>query len=183
MRNSNIIVLICACILMSSCKEDKISTMLESMTGKPFIFYESDCQILHKGDTTVLDNTVQYDYEYVFYYDSTQCSSCALNNIDGVSEFKEYIAQEHLPLKLTFVFAPSIGNRNSFKEIYTQSVFEEPILVDKDCNIEKRNKFLPKEHMYHSFLIDKSGKILLVGNPLRNTKLKELMKQIIVGIN
>lgn len=183
MRNLYIILLICACILMPSCKENRISTMVESMTGQPFIFNEADCLILHKGDTAVLNNnTLQDYYEYVFYYDSTQCSSCALNNIDGVSELKEYIAQEHLPVRLTFVFAPSTGNMDSFEEIYMQSVFEEPVLVDKDYNIEKQNGFIPKEHMYHSFLTDKSGKIILVGSPLRNTKLKELMKQLIVDV-
>lgn len=180
MRNLNIILMICVCILVHSCKENKISTMVESMTGQTFKFNEADCLILHKGDTAMLNNTLQEDYEYVFYYDSTQCTSCALNNIDGVSEFKEYIIQEHLPVRLTFVFAPSTANMNLFQDIYMQSVFDEPVFVDKDYTIESQNMFVPKEHMFHSFLIDKFGKILLVGSPLRNSELRELMKQIIV---
>ena len=50
MRNLNIILMICVCILVHSCKENKISTMVESMTGQTFKFNEADCLILHKGD-------------------------------------------------------------------------------------------------------------------------------------
>ena len=53
------------------------------------------------------------------------------------------------------------------------------IYVDSLFAFRKQNKNLPVEQKYHSFLLDKLGHVILVGNPLQNSKIEELLDKII----
>ena len=45
----------------------------------------------------------------------------------------------------------------------------------------KNNPHIPQENIYHTFVIDKNGKVLLVGNPFQNDKMTALLNKILVS--
>jgi len=54
-----------------------------------------------------------------------------------------------------------------------------PLYIDKAYTFRKDNAMIPNDKNYHTFLIDKDNRILLVGDPLRNTKIRELIIDIV----
>ena len=54
-----------------------------------------------------------------------------------------------------------------------------PIYLDKSHLFKSNNKFLPEEKQYHVFLIDENNNVLLVGNPLLNPHVCDIMYKII----
>ena len=57
--------------------------------------------------------------------------------------------------------------------------FEYPLFLDKNRQMQQINNF-PKEPMFQTFLLDKNNRVLLIGNPIGNTKLWNLYKDIII---
>ena len=45
----------------------------------------------------------------------------------------------------------------------------------------KNNPHIPQENIYHTFVIDKNGKVLLVGNPFQNDRMTALLNKILVS--
>lgn len=43
----------------------------------------------------------------------------------------------------------------------------------------KENNHIPSESLFHTFLINKYDSIVLVGNPVKNRKIKELLNVIL----
>jgi len=43
-----------------------------------------------------------------------------------------------------------------------------------DGSFERLNPHLPKDERFHTFLLDENNKVILVGYPVNNPKLKEL---------
>ena len=48
------------------------------------------------------------------------------------------------------------------------------IYLDTAYVFKKHNPTIPKDTKYHSFLLDKEGKVLFVGSPIDNKKIKNV---------
>lgn len=60
--------------------------------------------------------------------------------------------------------------------------FHHPIWIDKENMLNKLNHF-PADPTFQTFLLDKDNRVLAVGNPIHNPKVKELYLKIIRGEN
>lgn len=74
---------------------------------------------------------------------------------------------------------PKIEQMEDVHFSIASSGLHSPIYVDSLFAFRKQNKKLPTEQKYHSFLLDKLGHVILVGNPLQNSKIEEMLDKII----
>ena len=51
--------------------------------------------------------------------------------------------------------------------------FEYPIVLDRDNRFELVNE-IPRESEFQTFLLNEQNQVILVGNPLKNSELKQL---------
>lgn len=75
-------------------------------------------------------------------------------------------------VKFIFAFSP-----NRIKDIYHAILtanFTYPVYVDKQDSIAKLNRF-PLESNLHTFLLDKNNRVIAVGNPVYNPKIKNFI--------
>ncbi len=54
-----------------------------------------------------------------------------------------------------------------------------PVHVDTAGIFIRENPHIPREAVYHTFLLDKDNRVVLVGNPSRSEKIKEMFWQIV----
>ena len=142
-------------ILISSCKDrDKnaISEQLNDLYGKKIEFVHQDRYVINGRDTVIAEdkNTC---FKIVVFADSLGCQPCNLRLGElglKVREIKYINAHHNIP-DFPFVYDPT-------------GLF----LTVND---------LPDDNRFHSFLLDRNNKILLVGNPLGNDNLWELYKR------
>lgn len=122
-----------------------------------------------------------FQYMYIHYVDSTQCSPCALDKLylwnDLILEF------EKKGICSCFIFAPK---KDQVEDVYLSvksSGFKNPVYVDTAYCFQKANNFIPNDVLYHSLGINKKKEIIVVGNPLHNKKVKKIYDELVTNIN
>ena len=159
-------------------KRDDVGTILQEWQGKEICFPDNMLFTIRGNDT--VDFSYVGKYKILSYVDSTGCTSCKL----GLDKWTEYISQiDSVTLnsvKFLFFFCPKDGT-----EIYQMlriKKFEYPICIDNDDKMNRLNHF-PSDERFQTFLLDKDNRVLAVGNPVHNPKVKELYLKIIRGEN
>lgn len=158
-------------LLLFSCnnypqKQDMIDIVKE-WSGKEIKFpstFNMDTYIKSK------DKAIS-DYKIFVYIDSIGCSSCKLQ----LHEWKKFITQldsiSDKDIQFIFILHPK-----DIREIKIQAKinkFDYPLFFDKNNEFDKLNKF-PSDISLQTFLLDQNNKVILLGNPIQNPKIKEL---------
>lgn len=142
---------------------------------KEFQKHPVDLSILsQQGDTSFINE----EYKYIIFFDSTECSSCAVKNIwqwdDIINECRGH--------KIGFyaIMEPS-SNTNLSTLTYEIKASRAKIKIKIDTlNIfSNKNPQLAANKLFHCFLLNNRDSVLLVGNPTQNKKIEELMYKII----
>lgn len=168
--------------LFSACKTDKkrveAERIVKEWIGKEIRFPKNlPCSVF--GKETLLsacNDLFDFEYKLLLYVDSTGCSSCRLRLI----EWKELMVESDTLLggKLSFLFyfqPKKIGSRD-LEQLFRRNRFDHPVFIDANNRIDSLNRFSMVAD-YQCFLLDKNNKVLMIGNPLLNPKIWELIKK------
>lgn len=179
MSNRYFIGVIIFCALSScSSKKDEAQKTLVEMSRHKVVLPLGEMGCFHSTvDTLERKVVASGKYTYVHYVDSSQCSPCALDRMYHWNK----LVDEYSEKGITFVFVIEPKNEQ-LEDVHfsiQSSGLRNPVYVDSLYVFRSQNSFLPEEQMYHSFLLDRSGKIILVGNPLENKSIKQIWNKII----
>ena len=153
---------------------DVLAEMSKNKIDIPF----SEMGCFHsEADTMRSVAAVEPKYTFVHYVDSSQCSPCALDRMYTWNKFIDEYSKKGV--RFAFIVEPKIEQMEDVHFSIASSGLHSPIYVDSLFAFRKQNKKLPTEQKYHSFLLDKLGHVILVGNPLQNSKIEELLDKII----
>lgn len=117
-------------------------------------------------------------YSIVNYIDSGGCKSCKLKLEEWnelIQEFKSVTDDE---LEVLTVVHTSDYDELDF--ILASTEYPHPVAVDEHDSFNTLNR-IPKEEQYHTFLLDIDNRVLAVGNPVNNPKIKECYIRILSG--
>jgi hypothetical protein len=157
-----LVILLLLFFQLPCCKDRKPT----STTGEMEILKEWTGKTIH-----ILNYTVSGSKEYriLLYIDST------VNSLHPLWEI--YIRE--MADKVDFLFYSSSQKIRSLPEycVHFSNCF---VYIDTDDRLNKLNKF-PVDVKYRCFLMDKTNKVLAIGNPARNPKIWELYRKIITG--
>ena len=162
----------------SSCGDAKYkatTSILQEWEGKTIRFPSDMVFTIQLKDTVKL--SVSEGYKILTYVDSVGCISCKLR----LDQWKTLIADMELmlePVQFLFFFSP-----NKQSDVYRTlkiSNFSYPICIDETNSLNKLNHF-PTDMAFQTFLLDKDNKVVAIGNPVHNPKVKELYLKIIQG--
>lgn len=174
------VVILIGCILLSSCNQfskKELIQLYNQWEGKEIIFPNHSYFTIYAKDT-IKHPLTDSDYKIISYIDSIGCLSCKLK----LTEWKSFIEQ----LKLDSVNGTSIlmyfhpHNKREITYLLKKSHFNLPVCIDEKDSLNKLNKF-PMFDEFRTFLLDKNNKVLAIGNPIHNPKIKELYLNIIQG--
>ena len=107
------------------------------------------------------------------------CYSC-LSRLKNWKPFVEEVNNKYnIPVFIYMVISDSsIYTEINKKEIH----FEYPVIFDTNNEFQKSNN-LAQNNIFHTMLLNKSNKVILIGNPINNTKLKELYIEQVINHN
>ena len=114
----------------------------------------------------------------VVFADSSRCSSCYINSLyqwQRIIDFEEQFAG----FKVMFILGAKKGDTERLSEEIKKSTLSHPIYIDEGQNILTNNPNIPRESLYHTFLLDDNNNIILVGSPLHNETIDKLLLQIL----
>ena len=118
-------------------------------------------------------------FKLVVYADSLECSACAINHIDSWRPLIDYAKQFDDQLRYCFIFSPRKKDLLDTKLLMLRQMFDYPMLLDTLGEFEKLNPHLPKNKVLHTFLLDENNRVILVGSPLNNSKIKEMFYRVV----
>ena len=168
------IILLLFLLIIVSCKKSPIEGDIEEFTNSHIeLMLDS---MMGADENTILD--MHKPYLYVSYIDSTSCTSCQL------AHFSDWNVLEHSvdtsKLDHIFIVAPKRDERHRIIEkLTTDNIFKDKTYIDTSGVFERNNKCLPNNKLLHTFLLDKEHNVILIGSPVNNKKVKELLSKIL----
>lgn len=81
----------------------------------------------------------------------------------------------HGKLKTVFIFNPIKKQLRIFEYAYRNSAFGYPIFVDTTNVFRRMNTHIANSKEYHTFLLNEENRVVLVGCPLTNPEVKEML--------
>lgn len=164
--------------LLASCRERKTKKDVEKLLSAEIVVPSEIGQVLFGRDTMLVD-TGGSPARLVIYTDSLSCSSCRLKYMfeyNDILGLHEELRSEFWPI---FVFSPRSGLSAEIRNTLLLYRFDYPILLDDKGRFPAANPHIPADSRFHTFLLDRNGKVVLVGNPVNNPPLWELYKTTI----
>jgi hypothetical protein len=169
-------------LMMISCKEQKFKKQLDRLTSTEIVILPEIGQVLFGRDTVLIDIGRSPTARLVIYTDSLSCSSCRLKYMyeyNDILGLHEELGEKFVPM---FVFSPRMGQAPEIRSTLQLYRFDYPILLDEHGLFPRANPQIPTDARLHTFLLDRDGKVVLVGDPVRNPELWELYKKTITEL-
>ena len=170
-------VLLATILLMVNCHSDMtLREQIESMRSST-VCIAPDSMFCLNGDTTFY--TIEKNFlKLVVYVDSSECSSCA---IDKLERWNLYMNKYKHVKDLLFLVI--LESRKANLEYVERKVgmtgMHTHVFIDTLSFFRRHNPQIPKDRMFHTFLLDESDSVVLVGNPMQNNQIDNLLKQIV----
>lgn len=167
-------------LMLPACKQtqsEKLEKLLREWTGKEIVFPNNPSFTIYGEQES--DFKIPTDgYKVVHYLDSIGCISCKLN----LNKWKEYIAYMDSVTNGTVpcVFFFHAKEKREVKISLKEENFDYPVCMDTANEFYQLNRF-PMYPILQTFLLDKDNRIVAMGDPVTNPKIKELYLNLISG--
>lgn len=171
---------LCVCLLVSSCEEsekERLSRLVKEWEGKEILF-PTHSTFTIQGKDTVDFQFQDADYKIVTYVDSVGCTGCKLQ----LPRWKELMTEVDSLTggRVSFLFYFHPKDLKELRFLIRRDGFTHPVCFDEMDDFNRMNHF-PSESMFQTFLLDKENRVIALGNPIQNPKVKELYLDLIKG--
>ena len=171
-----LLVLLFCCSCQES-REEAVYRLVKEWTGKEIKFPERSVFTVQGKDT--VDFTFhEADYKVLVYVDSVGCTSCKLQLDRWKKVIKEITEETGQDIPFLFFFHPK--DMKELRYLTRRDSFTYPVCFDEKDELNALNRF-PSDMTFQTFLLDKDNKVVSVGNPVHNPKVKELYLKHIMG--
>ena len=175
-----IVTLIMCVWMLASCQESREEAMLRLVNewnGKEIKFPARSVFTIQGKDTVDIEFG-KADYKVITYIDSVGCTSCKLQ----LPQWKKLVAEVDSltggSVPFLFYFHPK--DRKELHYLTRRDDFTNPVCFDERDELNRLNQF-PTDMTFQTFLLNKDNKVVAMGNPVHNPKVKELYLGLITG--
>lgn len=163
-------------ISCSNSQRDTILSIFEEWEQKEIKFPSNTVFTKLACDTVKMDT--QTEYKILTYIDSVGCTSCKLQ----MPLWKKFIFEmdsiSNTNIAILFYIYPK--DRKQIEYLLKRDRFDYPVCIDEADSLNILNQFSP-DSRFHTFLLDRNNRVLAIGNPVHNPKIRELYLKIISG--
>ena len=171
---------LCVCLLVSSCEKsekERLSRLVNEWEGKEILF-PTHSTFTIQGKDTVDFQFQNAEYKVVTYVDSVGCTGCKLQLPRWKELMTEVDSLNGGRVSFLFYFHPK--DLKELRFLTRREGFTYPVCFDEKDDFNYLNHF-PSESMFQTFLLDKENRVIALGNPIQNPKVKELYLNLIKG--
>lgn len=168
-------------IIWTSCQNAERSYLVNTVKeweGKEIKFPTESVFTQYMYDTVKYDTDL--DFKLMVYVDSTGCTSCKLQLHKWKSFLHEMDSVSNDKIALLFYVCPN--DKREFEHILKRDKFDYPICIDEYDSLNIMNHF-SSDPRFQVFLLDKKNRVIAVGSPILNPKIKNLYFNILLGTN
>lgn len=128
------------------------------------------------GHDTINYNTKNCEYKIFTYVDPQGCTDCKMK----LEEWKSYLKEldSGSCKRLGFVYYCAPKSKRPTQYLLREHGFDFPVCIDT-TNQLGIDYNLPSNYTLQTFLLDKKNKVVVIGNPLLNSRIKDLYQKIL----
>lgn len=167
------ITLVSCFILAISCKNAPIDKIVQNMMGQE-VKIPSSIILYSKNTESIIMNN-EHLTKLIVYLDSTECASCTINSMYMWENLLSFSKSSENKLDIIFIAAPKEEDTIHVINSIISNNNNCPIYLDRQHDFIKMNDFMPQDNKFHTFLLDKNNKIIMIGNPTKSDKLLHLL--------
>ena len=174
------VTLILCVWMLVSCEESREKAMLRLVNewnGKEIMFPSRSVFTIQGKDTVDFEFS-NADYKVVTYIDSVGCTSCKLQLTRWKKLVEEVDSLTNGNVPFLFYFHPK--DMKELRYLTRRDNFTHPVCFDEKDELNRLNRF-PSDMTFQTFLLDKDNKVVAMGNPVLNPKIKDLYLGVIKG--
>ncbi len=163
-------------LIGSSCAHNSESKNALEMELRAFkehkISLPSNLIAKKRGKQPVPDSTLlNRPLKMIIYVDPKDCTDCKLL---ALMPYHMFILENATNTNFGVIFILHTPNMEEAEVILKEINFPHTVFYDLNGDFERLNPHLPQDDVFHTFLMNESNDVLLVGNPTHNEALKEL---------
>ncbi len=155
----------------NSSREQAIK-IISQWENRMFFFTDQALALLQDPDSG--EDTVSF--VIVSYMDASVCTSCRIN------AWKEYVAELYIQtngkVRSMLILSPDIADEEMSKSCGTLSRLL--YYIDENNEMLRQNSFSGND-IFNTFLMNEENKVLAIGNPITNMKIRKLFLKKITG--
>lgn len=176
MKYAALVIFVSFLMSCTNAKHDYVVSLLEEWENREILFPTNPIFVIQGKD--IAQFTYQGEYKILTYIDSIGCVGCKLllPKWEEMMSFVDSVTDFHV--QFLFFFSPE-KKADVYRALKIAN-FNHPVCVDMHDSLNKLNHF-PPNMAFQTFLLDKNNKVLAIGNPVHNSKVKELYLKIIQG--
>lgn len=154
----------------------RVLRITESWLGKEILFPTHSVFMVNARDT-VNFSFEKAEHKILSYVDTLGCISCKLQ----LNQWEKWMQElEDKNLQIPVLFYIHAKSKRDFRGAILKDAFPYPVCYDEHDSLNKMNHF-PDNMAFQTFLLDKENKVVALGNPIHNPRVKELYLDIIQG--
>ncbi|SEN91381.1 Protein of unknown function [Bacteroides sp. AR20] len=176
-----LLIIVQLLILMCSCKEstsDRITHLVKEWENREIIFPTQTAVTVLGRDTAHNCFMLGNKYSIVTYVDSVGCTSCKLQLRKWLGFIKGLDSLTSSSVPVLFFLHPK--DKKEIITILDHEHFNYPVCIDENDSLNILNHF-PQEMSFQTFLIDQDHKVIAIGNPVLNPKIRDLYFNFFLG--
>lgn len=170
-------------LVVFSCKDstsNKIMHLVNEWQNREIIYPTQLFFTVLGKDTISAYPIFDNKYSIVTYVDSIGCTSCKLQLRKWRNFITELDSLTNSSVPVYFFLHPK--KRDEVVVILNRNQFNYPVCIDENDSLNLLNHF-PQDMSFQTFLLDKDNKVIAIGNPVLNPKIRDLYFNILFGKN
>ena len=116
----------------------------------------------------------------LFYVSENQCQSCFFHQL-VTYERENYESLADQGVRFVCIFSIKNIDIDILGSQLQTNRIRGDVYIDTCGAFILANQHVPDNPLYHTFVIDNDGNILMVGNPFQNSKMKRLFRKVIAN--
>lgn len=167
--------LLCACNSQKKELQEKVEKMQSTTINIPY-----DRMVRWTSDSIkAISPWNKAKLKLVHYVDSAACSTCYLHKVASYELLFQMEKLSNNEFYNIFIVNPDKKARKIIELDFIDKKTPQTIFVDSTDVFKEANPNIPSESMYHTFLLDENNKVILVGNPMSNQQVKDMMLSVV----
>ncbi len=164
-------------LVLSACNSEtaKHRRVYDALIGKQ-ISIPSDLYAQILEDSIGVDD--YYDFRIITLVDSAGCTPCKMQ----LQAWNDFMTEVMKNTDVDVSFRMIIESESNSDLIHNLESYDflYPVVFDGNSRFRERNP-IPEERIYHTLLLDSEQKVIAIGNPVTNPKIRELFLKFING--
>lgn len=154
---------------VSGCKKAKLRSQLKELMASTIVLPDK-ITCVNNGLEYPMPDSLRDRTKLIIYVDSTECTACRMNRIKGYQHLFLF-SREAGSFDLVLLF-PNVNLYGVAASRYLSDMeIDLPVYFDDDNTFLDLNPSVPNDTRLQSFLVDKAGSPLCVGDPAVSSKM------------